>query len=197
MRELDAARFSSHDNTPQSWELWYHQSCVAVILRAVQEADHLKVTVGKAALAIKDKHPTLDERKSAQVVRKTIQKTLYTAIVDSNMYPPIADRLRHKLDRWTWTPELPGVVARRLHHHLPHLGKLVAARVMASVIRTLYNGWCTARRFQQQGLCRLSCTCTGDDSLEHYARCKIGWEWISRHACFDSENPSLAGIIAD
>jgi hypothetical protein len=64
------------------------------------------------------------------------------------------------------------VVARRLVHHLPRLGKLVAPRVISTILRTLYNGWCTARRFQGSSCCKLGCPYQGTDSIEHYAQCK-------------------------
>jgi endonuclease/exonuclease/phosphatase family metal-dependent hydrolase len=53
-------------------------------------------------------------------------------------------------------------------------GKVPPA-VLAAWMHTALNGWCTARRFQSQGRCRLSRDCHGDDSLEHYARCRHAW----------------------
>ena len=47
-------------------------------------------------------------------------------------------------------------------------------RVSAAVLRTMWNGWTTARRFQQHGKCLLCCghICS-EDSVEHYAVCQV------------------------
>ena len=44
-------------------------------------------------------------------------------------------------------------------------------RVCTSLLRTWCNGWVTARRMQRVGQCVLGCS--GEDSIEHYARCRI------------------------
>ena len=35
----------------------------------------------------------------------------------------------------------------------------------------LIYGWCTARRFQSEGPCILGCSCSAQDSIEHYIYC--------------------------
>ena len=47
--------------------------------------------------------------------------------------------------------------------------KLIPPRVSAARIRTAFNGWVTARRFQGRVSCCLDCG--GDDSIEHDALC--------------------------
>ena len=49
---------------------------------------------------------------------------------------------------------------------------LVAPRVSAAVLRTLFNGWVTERRFQRWGPCRFGCR-EAEDSIEHYACCPV------------------------
>lgn len=39
-------------------------------------------------------------------------------------------------------------------------------------LKTTFNGWCTARRFQEIGLCRLCRGCDGQDDVAHYATCQ-------------------------
>ena len=40
------------------------------------------------------------------------------------------------------------------------------------MVRTIFNGWTTARRFQLHSHCKLGCSgWHHEDSLEHYARC--------------------------
>ena len=54
--------------------------------------------------------------------------------------------------------------AHRLHGMVP-------PRIIAAIVRTWYNGWCTGRRFQQSGTCIFGCQY--EDSIEHYSRCPI------------------------
>ena len=58
-----------------------------------------------------------------------------------------------------------------------------------AVLRTLFNGWATARRFRVMDarVCRFGCA-DGDDSIEHYATCPAvytAWEdFLGRtHQC--------------
>ena len=77
--------------------------------------------------------------------------------------------LRRRLDRWQ-VSVLPGHRIQRFRAHMRRLGKLVAPRVQAAVLRTAMNGWSTARRFQGVALCCFGCP-QGTDSIEHYAFC--------------------------
>eukprot|EP00959_Pyramimonas_sp_CCMP1952_P188673 3946033-Pyramimonas_sp.AAC.1 len=57
---------------------------------------------------------------------------------------------------------------------LQHLAPLVPPRVWASVLRTLWNGWVTARRWPGGPMAGSSCIfgCRhARDSIEHYASC--------------------------
>ncbi len=53
---------------------------------------------------------------------------------------------------------------------LLQLRPLVPPKVLAALLRTWYGGWCTKRRFQQQGGCHFGCP-SGEDSVQHYAAC--------------------------
>ncbi len=53
---------------------------------------------------------------------------------------------------------------------LPRLRLLVLLRVLAAVLRTWFNGWCTKRRFQGKGDCLFGCP-LGEDSVDHYMCC--------------------------
>ena len=71
---------------------------------------------------------------------------------------------------------ISSIVTRRLQW----LQTLVPAKIRSAALRTLFNGWSTARRFQypssMQHICWLgcgSCTRDGGDSLEHYSCCPI------------------------
>ena len=55
----------------------------------------------------------------------------------------------------------PAQIARRVYKNLLHLKNLVPPRVCAAVFRTIWNGWCTERRFQRRwgnsNVCMLGC----------------------------------------
>ena len=89
-------------------------------------------------------------------------------------------------------PGPPKWVADRVHRNMNNLTSLVPPRVSAASFRTIWNMWCTSRRFQQSTAlgdlkrsragsykndhgdhCRLGCGICAKDSIEHYARCKI------------------------
>ena len=65
--------------------------------------------------------------------------------------------------------------AMRALQLLKDINRKVPPAVLAAWMHTALNGWCTARRFQSQGKCRLSQTCHGEDSLEHYSKCRFAW----------------------
>ena len=87
-----------------------------------------------------------------------------------------------KTDSWVWDRHLARW--RRLHAPPPFPRQLLdcvrdVLRATANLpvssrwalVRTWLNGWCTKRRFQQQGPC-VFCGCA-EDSLEHFTCCQI------------------------
>ena len=90
------------------------------------------------------------------------------------MQPNFEFRIREKIQRW----HLPGpaaTVARRITKRLGELQGLVAPRVQSACLSTLFNRWCTPRRFQQRdshrNRCLLGCPGLAEDSIEHYVHC--------------------------
>ena len=84
-------------------------------------------------------------------------------------------RMRHKLVRWKLTG-LKGTTAWRCILYLDRLRSKIPPRVSAAWLRTLWNGWTTARRFQQgSSACLLGCgsRISNEDSIEHYADCRV------------------------
>ena len=78
-----------------------------------------------------------------------------------------------KLDRFALFG-FPGRTAERICTTLQELNDLVPPRVCAAVLRTLFNGWCTGRRFQAHGQCMFGCNSRPqEDSIEHYACCPV------------------------
>ena len=64
----------------------------------------------------------------------------------------------------------------KIHCRLNLLLSLAAPRVASAVFSTLWNRWCTPRRFQRrhakENVCLLGCGGLAEDSIEHYARCR-------------------------
>ena len=80
-----------------------------------------------------------------------------------------------KIKRW----HLPGVeamVGSSISRNLCSLRTLVSPRVQSACFSTIWNRWCTPRRFQRRGSednrCLLGCGGCAEDSIEHYARCR-------------------------
>ena len=68
-----------------------------------------------------------------------------------------------------------GIAAPQCHRNLEKLKLFLSPRVCSSAMRTIFNGWCTHRRFQQgtagNNKCAFGCGCNAEDSIEHYCRC--------------------------
>ena len=93
--------------------------------------------------------------------------------IGRRLQPNAATRMIAKLQRWHLGGST-GTMALRIVAGLQELRRLVPPRVSAAVLRTLWNGWTTAGRFQQKAKCLLGCTCDGgEDKIEHYATCPI------------------------
>ena len=83
--------------------------------------------------------------------------------------------MRTKLDRWKLTV-LPAHRVLRAMQVMPALSGSVPPRILAAILRTWWNGWSTARRYQvrctlPQHRCMLGCA--AHDSIEHYASCSV------------------------
>ena len=79
-----------------------------------------------------------------------------------------------------WLPHLqgpPAVLTRRVCRRLQQLQTLTTPRVQAATWKLVWNGWCTASRFQQRSCannrCKLGCSTTSEDSIEHYVHCPV------------------------
>ena len=72
--------------------------------------------------------------------------------------------VRRRLDRWR-IGALPGHRPQRALRVFQVLTGKVPPRVLAALLGTLFNGWCTGRRFQQQGSSCIS-GCAAEDSPE-------------------------------
>ena len=87
--------------------------------------------------------------------------------------------IRRRFDRWPLS-SLPGHRPSRLKSNLASISSLVPPRIIAATVRTAFNGWCTARRFQASGSCIFGCD-GGYDGIEHYANCAQFFSLCQRH----------------
>ena len=131
-------------------------------VRLAQE-QHISTTTVLQRIAIA--HPSWNYRARWQL----FQKTAYASLLQKQCVDA-EHRIRCKLDRWK-LPDPAGRVARRALSRLLLAFTLVAPRVAVVLFRTLWNGWCTARRFQEVGTCVFGCPGLAQDSIEHHSRC--------------------------
>jgi len=85
-------------------------------------------------------------------------------------------RLEEKIERWDLGNSR--IVAERVLPRLQAIAKWIPPRVHAATFSTLWNRWCTARRYQMTHSspsgCLLGCTSTRClDEIEHYLRCPV------------------------
>ena len=121
--------------------------------------------------------------------KKDIQKVA-TAFLRESGKIDAENRIREKLHRWMDVQAAgpsdhsarmmiagpPRWVAARVTRRLQRLPKLVPPRICSAAFRTVFNGWCTARRFQNHGpehTCLMGCSSNAADSIEHYSRCPV------------------------
>ena len=150
---------------------WYHQCHCKVLAEAASLASSFGVTHATITSALLSKAPRSDD--VAQHIRSNYQKEAYEQLLKKGCDQIIAEeRHRNKQKRWNLT--LPARIgAARAVSLFKRLEALVRPRVLASLARTHWNGWCTRRRFQQEGPCVLACSTKAADSIEHYIYCPV------------------------
>ena len=126
--------------------------------------------------------------------KKQFQRTILERLKQINK-PSFCNRIRKKLSRWDETPGgligPPGRYSPIIHRRLTLLKTLVPPRVAAAVLRTLWNGWCSHRRFRKRAHnsnhCLLGCGGDAEDSIEHYYHCpavqKVGEDYLRLKVC--------------
>ena len=109
--------------------------------------------------------------------KRSLQKTIRKELIKKSTINSEA-RMRHKLERWKLSG-FPGRTSSRFLRALELVKARLPPKVGAAVLRTAWNGWCTARRFQKQGKCLFGCpSLMQEDSLEHYACCAVGLRFL-------------------
>ena len=168
-------------------------SHVCVLDRAVKEAKDIGVTneIVKAALIAKAMAKAVDEQ---EYVKQHFQRQAYEQILLRGTDRQAAhDRFRCKMKRWQ-TLLVPRIQAERARGMMIRLGQLVRPRVFAAVWRTLWNGWCTRRRFQHEGSCMFGCSNTARD-LRGALRLLPNISEIQRDHLVSAEDPIIGCIF--
>jgi hypothetical protein len=157
-------------------QAWYDKSMVKQLRGQLLIAQRFGVL--DSNLRVAEPEFRTSARKQAQ--RGKLQSILVKAMRPHVASVDLQSILRRRLQRWLIDPssaELNDMVAKTISV-IADVRKAPPC-VAAAVLKTWLNGWCTARRFQEpRRSCWLCETCSGDDSLEHYAVCPFAWSYL-------------------
>ena len=184
LRLVQRARLDSeHIVRMVRWGDWFDAASVAVLTETVTCLERRGCGPRSAELALSQESPRPWTLALCKQVRSQLQRWIYTELERS---PPgwATERIRHKLARWR-LPGYPRRTATSVLQALLGLSTCVPPRVHVAVLRTLFNGWVTQRRFQRDaaGFCRFRCG--GNDAIEHYLRCPVVHDFARRRLRLD------------
>ena len=165
--------------TRAHWRDWFNHS---MLLTLESNLNDVQLQIGSVRSLI-TRHGTNNTTKQWRRIRRRFQSRIYAALHQHNA-PDGHTRFTQKLERWnlhaTTHPlhdhlspiqRTPNWQARSAQQRLKILAKLTTPRVHAAVYGAIWNRWCTLRRFQQRGHCRLCQLPHTEDSIEHYPFC--------------------------
>jgi len=165
-------RFHREDEVSLRHAAWIRSCSLFTLAAAAEEVSGAERAAG-GETPLMDEPPDMDAG-----ARRTWQRRVVRAMRPDGA--PALAHARRRLDRWA-IPLLPG---RRVARLVNICGLIVAKgtpRIAAAFIRTAFNGWCTARRFQGRAGCLLACP-GGHDSIEHYAVCPVFARFCAQRA---------------
>ena len=160
------------------WSQWYKYNYCKILVENRRWCAGVGVDSRKL-FAVINVAPLLSwEDRDLCKAKETFQKEALLALKRA-LSPQAVERIRNKVERWRGLPfgltGLPGHYGNRILKRLHMLKTLVAPRVHSAVFTTLWNGWCSHRRFQHRqwptNKCRFHCSDSAEDSIEHYCRC--------------------------
>ena len=150
-----------------SWQAWYRKSMVLQVQSDLETAKKWGVAIDNVDKHINKQVPSADLRRRKHLSQRASYDVLLKVIgFDSE------DQIMTKINRRK-CPDPAGRVARRAENRLQSAFSLVSPRVAIVFFGTLWNRWCTARRFQEEGACIFGCPGEAQDSIEHYTRCPV------------------------
>ena len=173
-------RESEHFNRYCTWSNWFNNSCCKTLVDNARWCQSKGITVQGLCREIISSSDALQDDSAVDKIKRLFQKHALVAI-KGVLVPNAVARLRAKVDRWHGIPYgitgSPGVYSPVILRRLRQLARITTPRIHAAVFRTLFNSWCTHRRFQRRragtNRCVFKCGPGAEDSLEHYCRCPI------------------------
>ena len=195
-RDLEDLRSAlSHPDNVENrirWAAWYQRSFALRLENATQYyTKHVGPVEDLLQPPTRTKnHLNHDDKPPNSEAKPQFQRNVYKNLLQAEKYNPSA-RNRDKFARWelhnpskhhappntTCRQNTPSWHSRRALASLQLLKQLVPPRVCAAALSTLWNRWCTHRRFQQRhsttNRCLLGCGTHAEDAIEHYFHCPI------------------------
>ena len=154
-----AARRSPYVSRVATWSQWFDTNFITNLYgswKSLLGADSHFARQGVRAADGRIRAPPQWQRQAVGILHIPDQSGLFV-------------HLRRRLDKWD-VPVLPGRRVDRLVLHMKALTNDVPPRVLAAALRTACDGWCSARRFQQERPCPF-CGLPAADDIAHFARC--------------------------
>ena len=156
---------------------WYQSSHLCILDRARQQAIGMGVTSSSVRRDLLRRKAATGRLHEDQYIKCNFQRVAYEQLLKASPeHQDAHERIRAKLKRWQ-VSLVPRLAADRSRSLLFRLKRLVQPRVQAAAWKTLWNGWCTRRRFQQAGTCLVCDSVTARDCIEHYAFCGVFQEF--------------------
>ena len=183
------ARIISPDEpyTRACWRRWLDKS---MLLTLNDNFGTLQQQIG--SLRTLYEPPDTNDHSHWRQIRRKFQSTVYTKL-HKKLAPDAHARFTQKLSRWNLhqptqplrrllsaMQSTPNWQSRSAHQRLKTAATLTTPRVHAALFGAIWNRWCTLRRFQLRGHCRLCQLPHTEDSIEHYANCKAVTELATR-----------------
>ena len=173
------------------WSEWYHDHVFQALFEAVDWYQARGSGIPDISRLALEAAPASRRGDAGDVSRRLFQRTAYSLAISKHDFSAEVQTAR-RFRRWlpriqAARPDRPpqvGYVSRCWIRVMQRLSTMVSPCVRAAVFATVWNRWCTSRRFQSQGVCRFGCPCAAgsspDDSLEHYFYCGTLRSWESR-----------------
>ena len=167
--DLRTAVYSGcNNNNRLRWALWYQHSSPSTL---EGNSQHHKQHIGSTEQLIQQPLGNKQQKlKSSSHGKSNFQRNAYNKLLQAEPYNP-STRNRAKMSRWDLHDALkhpapshtscrqntPAWQSRRALANLQLLQQLAPPRVCAAALSTLWNRWCTHRRFQKRHLVTNRC----------------------------------------
>jgi len=181
---LQAAKAASEAGTLQSlttviWRSWFEYGVVPTLHKNNASCGARGVSAKEVIQCITKEIFEDDEINDFNV--RSVKKS-FQATASKRLLPPPMSMLAYlekRLKGWD-TGVFPRAMAQRAERNLKRVSHLVPPKVVAAMLRSWFDGWCTQRRFSNSGSsckCIWGCRCNKSDSLAHYTCCPVLADW--------------------